>query len=88
MGKGAGAHVVQQINGSIARPAGIILWESKGTKAWSNGWLGRRASRRLPSICSTSQQMPRVGCLPLKAGVSRKINCLLDEERQVRDRTT
>lgn len=33
-----GADVVQQVNGS-AQPAGIILWESKRTKAWSDGWL-------------------------------------------------
>jgi len=33
-----GADVVQQVNGS-GQPAGIILWESKRTKAWSDGWL-------------------------------------------------
>ncbi|MCP3404058.1 DUF2130 domain-containing protein [Bradyrhizobium sp. CCGB01] len=40
VGKGElGADVVQQVNGSIGQPAGIILWESKRTKAWSDGWL-------------------------------------------------
>ncbi|OAF16607.1 DUF2130 domain-containing protein [Bradyrhizobium neotropicale] len=34
-----GADVVQQVNGSIGQGAGIILWESKRTKAWSDGWL-------------------------------------------------
>lgn len=40
VGKGElGADVVQQVNGSIGQSAGIILWESKRTKAWSDGWL-------------------------------------------------
>jgi len=40
VGKGElGADVVQQVNGSIGQPAGIILWESKRTKAWSDAWL-------------------------------------------------
>jgi hypothetical protein len=40
VGKGElGADIVQQVNGSIGQPAGIILWESKRTKAWSDGWL-------------------------------------------------
>ncbi len=39
VGKGElGADVVQQVNGSIGQAAGIILWESKPTKAWSDGW--------------------------------------------------
>lgn len=42
VGKGElGADLVQQVNGSIGQPAGIILWESKRTKAWSDGWLGK-----------------------------------------------
>jgi len=42
VGKGElGADVVQQVNGSIGHPAGIILWESKRTKAWSDGWLAK-----------------------------------------------
>lgn len=40
VGKGElGADVVQQVNGSIGEAAGIILWESKRTKAWSDAWL-------------------------------------------------
>jgi hypothetical protein len=34
-----GADVVQQVNGSVGQPAGIILWESKRTKGWSDAWL-------------------------------------------------
>ena len=42
VGKGElGADVVQQVNGSIGNAAGIILWESKRTKAWSDGWLAK-----------------------------------------------
>jgi hypothetical protein len=40
VGKGElGADVVQQVNGSVGQPAGIILWESKRTKGWSDAWL-------------------------------------------------
>ncbi|WP_316395699.1 DUF2130 domain-containing protein [Bradyrhizobium sp. 33ap4] len=42
VGKGElGADVVQQVNGSISQSAGIILWESKRTKAWSDSWLAK-----------------------------------------------
>nr|WP_084299028.1 DUF2130 domain-containing protein [Bradyrhizobium sp. WSM1743] len=42
VGKGElGADVVQQVNGSIGQSAGIILWESKRTKARSDGWLAK-----------------------------------------------
>jgi hypothetical protein len=42
VGKGElGADVVQQVNGSIGQSAGIILWESKRTKAWTDGWLAK-----------------------------------------------
>lgn len=42
VGKGElGADVVQQVNGSIGQAAGIILWEFKRTKAWSDAWLGK-----------------------------------------------
>jgi hypothetical protein len=36
-----GADIVQQVNGAVGQPAGIILWESKRTKAWSDGWLAK-----------------------------------------------
>ncbi|BAP82081.1 hypothetical protein ACVIWV_010437 [Bradyrhizobium diazoefficiens] len=42
VGKGElGADVVQQVNGQIGQPAGMILWETKRTKAWSDGWLAK-----------------------------------------------
>jgi hypothetical protein len=36
-----GADVIQQVNGTVGQPAGMILWESKRTKAWSDGWLAK-----------------------------------------------
>jgi len=42
VGKGElGADVIQQVNGQVGQPAGIILWETKRTKAWSDGWLAK-----------------------------------------------
>lgn len=42
VGKGElGADVVQQVNGSVGQPAGIILWELKRTKTWSDAWLAK-----------------------------------------------
>jgi hypothetical protein len=42
VGKGElGADVIQQVNGQLGQPAGIILWETKRTKAWSDGWLAK-----------------------------------------------
>ncbi|WP_407185384.1 DUF2130 domain-containing protein [Bradyrhizobium centrosematis] len=34
-----GADLVQRVNGTIGVPAGVILWETKRTKNWSDGWL-------------------------------------------------
>jgi hypothetical protein len=36
-----GADVVHQVNGAGGQPAGIILWETKRTKNWSDGWLAK-----------------------------------------------
>ena len=42
VGKGElGADVIHQVNGAVGQPAGIILWETKRTKAWSDGWLAK-----------------------------------------------
>jgi hypothetical protein len=42
VGKGElGADVIQQVNGQLGQPAGIILWETKRTKAWSESWLAK-----------------------------------------------
>ncbi len=34
-----GGDVVQRVIGAGGQPCGTILWESKRTKAWSDGWL-------------------------------------------------
>lgn len=42
VGKGElGADVVQRVNASIGQAAGVILWETKRTKSWSDNWLGK-----------------------------------------------
>lgn len=33
-----GADLIQTINGALGQNLGIILWESKNTKTWSNDW--------------------------------------------------
>ena len=35
----SGADVLQRVNGKIGVSSGSILWESKRTKNWSDGWL-------------------------------------------------
>ncbi len=34
-----GADILQHVNGSLGRCCGTIIWESKRTKNWSDGWL-------------------------------------------------
>jgi hypothetical protein len=57
------ADVMQQVNEAIGQPAGIILWETKRTKAWSDGCLAnlrddqRRSSADVALI--VSQALPR-----------------------------
>jgi hypothetical protein len=34
-----GADVMQQVRDGFGRECGVILWESKQTKAWSQGWV-------------------------------------------------
>ncbi|OGK10704.1 hypothetical protein A2767_04460 [Candidatus Roizmanbacteria bacterium RIFCSPHIGHO2_01_FULL_35_10] len=34
-----GADVVQTVKNNYGKPCGIIIWESKRTKAWSDGWI-------------------------------------------------
>src|ERR1700761_516834 len=35
----AGGDIVQTVNGQVGSPAGVILWELKNTRNWSDGWL-------------------------------------------------
>ncbi|TIP61021.1 DUF2130 domain-containing protein, partial [Mesorhizobium sp.] len=42
-----GGDVLQRVVGPAGQPCGAILWESKRTKNWSQGWLGKlRADQR------------------------------------------
>ena len=36
-----GGDVLQRVAGAGGQPSGTILWESKRTKAWSDGWLAK-----------------------------------------------
>jgi hypothetical protein len=43
-----GGDVVQQVRGPTGQACGTILWESKRTKNWSDGWLAKlRADQRI-----------------------------------------
>jgi hypothetical protein len=64
VGKGEfGGDVIHRVNGSIGQPAGVILWEFKRTKNWSDGWLAklredpRNAKADVALIIS--QQLPK-----------------------------
>jgi hypothetical protein len=36
-----GGDIVQHVNGALGQSAGMILWEFKSTKNWSDGWLSK-----------------------------------------------
>jgi hypothetical protein len=36
-----GGDVLHRVNGAAGQPCGTILWESKRTKGWSDGWLAK-----------------------------------------------
>ncbi len=36
-----GADVIHRVCNSIGQPCGTIIWESKRTKAWSDGWIDK-----------------------------------------------
>lgn len=54
-----GADVLQRVRNETGQPCGVILWESKHTKNWSDGWLpklredGRTAKADLLGLVST-----------------------------------
>lgn len=42
VGKGMpGADVVQTVKNKVGQPSGTIIWESKQTKAWTEGWVSK-----------------------------------------------
>ncbi|MFT3988976.1 DUF2130 domain-containing protein [Aestuariivirga sp.] len=48
VGKGEfGGDIIHRVVGSLGQPCGAILWESKRTKNWAEGWLAKlRADQR------------------------------------------
>jgi len=66
-----GADVLQRISSSSGKPCGSILWESKRTKAWSDGWLQklkddqREAKADLGVIVSSNlpKGIVHIGCI-------------------------
>ncbi len=58
-----GGDVIHRVVGIGGQPAGTILWESKRTKTWSDGWLGKlrgdqRAAKAELAII-VSQALPK-----------------------------
>jgi len=57
-----GADLIQTVNSSFGNKAGIILWESKNTKAWSNEWIkklkGDQAIVKADICILVSQALP------------------------------
>lgn len=57
-----GADLVQTVNNSFGQKSGIILWESKNTKAWSDEWIkklkGDQALVKADVCVLVSQTLP------------------------------
>ncbi len=63
VGKGVrGADVLQQVYDASGRDCGSILWESKRTKNWSDGWLNKlmddQQEAKASCACIVSSAMP------------------------------
>jgi hypothetical protein len=58
-----GGDVVQRVVGVAGQPAGTILWESKRTKNWTDGWLGKlrgdQRSAKADVAIIVSQALPK-----------------------------
>ncbi len=64
VGKGEfGGDIVQHVNGAVGPSAGIILWEFKRTKNWSDGWLSKLREDQRAAKADTaliiSQTLPK-----------------------------
>ena len=65
-----GADVIQRVRDDMGRLCGSIIWESKRTKAWSDGWLQKlkddqRAAKAEIAVLVTSvlpKEVNRFGC--------------------------
>jgi hypothetical protein len=58
-----GGDVLQRVIGPMGQPCGTILWESKRTKAWSDGWLPKlredQRSAKAEVALLVSQTLPK-----------------------------
>jgi hypothetical protein len=64
VGKGEfGGDIVHHVNGAAGQAAGIILWEFKRTKNWSDGWLSKlredQRTAKADVAIIISQTLPR-----------------------------
>jgi hypothetical protein len=49
-----GADLVQEVRNEFGQSIGIIAWESKNTKAWSDSWVDKLKEDRLRVNASVS----------------------------------
>lgn len=49
-----GADIIQTVRNSLGHEVGIIVWESKNTKAWSDSWIDKLKEDRLRVNASVS----------------------------------
>ncbi len=69
-----GGDVIHRVNGPLAQPCGTILWESKRTKAWSDGWLAKlrddQRTAKADIAVIVTQTLPKgVACFTQMEGV-------------------
>lgn len=69
-----GGDVIHRVNGPLAQPCGTILWESKRTKTWSDGWLAKlrddqRAAKADIAVIVTQTLPKGVVCFTQLEGV-------------------
>jgi len=58
-----GADLVQTVRNNFSQKSGVILWESKNTKVWSDGWLKKlkddQAEIKADLCVLVTQSMPK-----------------------------
>ena len=69
-----GADILQELHNSLGRPCGLILYESKRTKNWNEGWIEKAKEDRLEAkadlVVIVSQVLPKdVNHIALRDGV-------------------
>lgn len=55
-----GADILQRVNGKTGKCCGIIIWESKNTRNWSNGWLDKLKENQRSSSAEVAVIASRV----------------------------